>query len=85
MIIDELHHKIGERDLRQGPRNHDGIHCQRLIRRHVLDTVGLQIDDFAVINQGKRKPWNFRSLHHVSDRSVDLSRGVGAAVNPHKY
>jgi hypothetical protein len=41
-------------------------------------------DDFAVTNQGKSKPWNFRSLHHVTDSSVDLSRGVGATVKPHE-
>jgi hypothetical protein len=81
VVIDELHYKVSECDFRQGRRNHDGVHCQWLLRRHILDTVGLQIDDFAVINQGKRKPWNFPSLHHVSGGSVDLSIGARTPVN----
>lgn len=43
------------------------------------------MDDFAVVDQSKRKPWNFGALHHACDGSVNLSRGAGTPLNPDEY
>ena len=74
MLIDQLHHHIGEGEFGQRRSVEDRVILQRLFLFDIGQAIGLDVNRLVILDQGDRQAGHLPCLHQARDFGIDLRR-----------